>query len=658
MTASARMVMARVALSTLNRTTGMNGTATSVHQTETDETGAAGNSTSNLISNLVFAESKSVRTSTIILATFNILAAFATACRILYDCHRASRRCSKSFRIWKLCSSSLHPAETFPMVLVVGIALQGLVFAGTQGEGLSSLFVEDVCGLIAQFMWPALFIVPLIQVVFGIECAIRSLRSTPFQARGKWDVPICLGVIMVSLVGVWIPSHIWTQPRSCFASLVWFVAGFGQLGFILLCIAAGLMIAATTTIFIRLSTVNVMDPHQRMAASRMVYHLVLGILSLAFVIPFFFSLIGDAGDLKLAMMATVVLNLSGLLSGLLHLFLRSNAAATSIAPIELEAQVAAGKDVESRASRAGSETSLIGFEKRRGVSISMESFGIPSYRATANHDEAETRAGPAVAARSHTRDSSYYFFPREVDGATKAGQYRESDDDTNDWTPPPHARSPGGPRHLRKSSTDSTATVQIGLRLSHVPDISQEDFDFDASPLQPTTYKALATMPLPQLPAATYNIAPLPAAAYSPAPLPSTTYSIARPLPSQRKPVQASTPLTLQTNFAPSTVPARALSPPYTSPTSSPQQSPRAPSDKMFPATPKPTFPQIERMRESTTQLSPAVYSPSPAVYSLSPTVYSPEKRTATSNPSRASPPGSPESSSSRALKRTKMDWI
>jgi len=41
-----------------------------------------------------------------------------------------------------------------------------------------------------------------------------------------------------------------------------------------------LMIAAALTIFIRLSTVNLIDQHQRIAASRMVYYLVLGILSL------------------------------------------------------------------------------------------------------------------------------------------------------------------------------------------------------------------------------------------------------------------------------------------------------------------------------------------------------------------------------------------
>lgn len=54
--------------------------------------------TNMLINDLVFAQSKSVRTSTIILASFNVLASFATAFSILYDCYWASKRCNPKFR--------------------------------------------------------------------------------------------------------------------------------------------------------------------------------------------------------------------------------------------------------------------------------------------------------------------------------------------------------------------------------------------------------------------------------------------------------------------------------------------------------------------------------------------------------------------------------
>ncbi|KAH9208353.1 hypothetical protein DL95DRAFT_312022 [Leptodontidium sp. 2 PMI_412] len=666
-----------------------NRTGNPFYQSATNRTGPGGNSTFNLISNLVFAESKSVRTSTIILATFNILAAFATACSILYDCYWASKRCNPKFKASKFCVSAIHPAETFPLVLAIGIVIQGLVFAGVQGLGLTSLFATG-CGLIAQFMWPALFIVPYIQLVFGMECAIRSLRSTPFQARGKWDVTICCGVVVVMLILTWIPSNVRPEPNACFASLIWFISKFGKLGFVMLTTVGGLMIAAALTIFIRLSTVNLIDQHQRIAASRMVYYLVLGILSLSFVVPFFFSLIDKQGDIKLAMMATVVVNLSGLMSGLLQLFLRSNTATTSFAPKKAGKKWAEPRHQirmfgpnevamhahlinpvtgprtprDDQLSRSDSRASLIGLEKGRG--ISMDSLRSPPY-GMSKRQEAEMSSMPtppepikasecpAVQARAHARKPSYSLFPPEGSSPTKAGQQKDSVYDITELTPPPAIRFAGGPRHRRDSSIASSATVQIGLRISHAPTPSQEDLD--ALPLPSTTYKAMTLKPpAPQSPSSTYSASPLP----------STTYSASKPSlpasPLASKPTLPSAALIVQTTF-PTSVGKKPLpSPLNTNITSSPQQSPSASINKTLPPTPKAFLPQIEKVRESTTQLSPTVYS-------LSPTVYSPEAKTASpaagktnSNPLRANPPGSPMAGQVRQpisqQKSTKADWI
>ncbi|KAG0648496.1 hypothetical protein D0Z07_5227 [Hyphodiscus hymeniophilus] len=109
--------------------------------------------TLRLINNLVFAESKSIRTSTIILACFNILASASTAASILYDCYWASKRCSPKFKASKFCLSSIHPAETFPLILAFGIVIQGIAFAAVQAQGLTALATKG-CSTIAQFMWP------------------------------------------------------------------------------------------------------------------------------------------------------------------------------------------------------------------------------------------------------------------------------------------------------------------------------------------------------------------------------------------------------------------------------------------------------------------------------------------------------------------------
>src|SRR5262245_43043197 len=61
--------------------------------------GTDGNSTNQmLINQLKFAAAKSIRTSTIILATFNTIAAFATAMGILYDAYSRERRNNRSFK--------------------------------------------------------------------------------------------------------------------------------------------------------------------------------------------------------------------------------------------------------------------------------------------------------------------------------------------------------------------------------------------------------------------------------------------------------------------------------------------------------------------------------------------------------------------------------
>ena len=126
----------------------------------------------------------------------------------------------------------------------------------------------------------ALFIVPFIQLVFGLECALRSLRKLPFQARGKYDVTICGAVILLMLIGTWIPTIIKKQTAQCFGSLLWFITAFGKIGFMIFLVSAGLMVISAIVIFTRLSTVSMVDEHQRIAASRVVYYLVLGIVSL------------------------------------------------------------------------------------------------------------------------------------------------------------------------------------------------------------------------------------------------------------------------------------------------------------------------------------------------------------------------------------------
>ncbi|TAQ87056.1 hypothetical protein B7494_g4621 [Chlorociboria aeruginascens] len=534
----------------IGRSAGLNHTGTS-YALQSQTAAQERNATLALIQNLVFAESKSVRTSTIILAAFNVLAALTTACSIVYDCYWASKRCGPKFKASKFFMSSIHSAETFPLVIAIGVVVQGLVFAVVSGHGLDALF-EHGCAVLSQFMWPALFIVPYLQLVFGLECAIRSLKRSPFQARGKYDVTICLVVVGLMLIGTWVPSHLHPEVDKCFASLVWFITRYGLEGFILLSVIAGLLIVSAITIFVRLSTVNLIDQHQRIAASRMVYYLVLGIIWLAFVIPWFASLAFGGGNIKLSMMATVVLNLSGLMTGLLQLFLRSNTAMTSFGPKsegmydprkyhiriwgpnelafgnhlvdpvprpELTDSRTSLMDIESRRS---SRATLVAFEK--GRFISMDALNSPTVESPMKYSPKALTMSPvsipepamfSPQSRTHSRKQSYSLFPVSSPLKPATSNIPATPPSNNfpvlELPPRLHvsgilSRSPG---HRRDSSIASSATVQIGLRLSHAPP-SEEDIQNLPPALPSTIYNAANARPASPLPLKiqTHNLTP------------------------------------------------------------------------------------------------------------------------------------------------------
>ncbi|APA15403.1 hypothetical protein sscle_14g101730 [Sclerotinia sclerotiorum 1980 UF-70] len=615
-----------------------------------------------IIENLVFAESKSVRTSTVILAAFNVLASFATAASILYDSYWASKRCNPKFKASQFCVSMIHPAETFPLVLSIGIVIQGIIFAAVQGEGLNSLFTSG-CSIIAQFMWIALFIVPYIQLVFGLECAIRSLRKTPFQSRGKYDVTICLGTILLMLIGTWLPTNLFPENNRCFASFLWFVSKFGNFGFILFSAVAGLLIIASIIIFVRLSRTALVERNQRIAASRMVYYLLIGVVSLSFVIPYFASQTIGHGDLKLAMMATVVLNLSGLMNGLLQLFLRSNTATASFGPkgrscpnnkheirIWGPNELAFNNQImdpvqppvspwSGMVSRADSQKSSIS-PTDKSAAINKTELPIlqpPMYSPTKANSQRfkaissiTSTPAPQTPTESfpseHTRKQSYSLFPApalqspntllppRMNRSAFESVYDISD--LSDLEAPPSLQGKRG--HRRGSSVASSATVQIGIRFSHAPPppavpgmlpIAVPSSTDKASGLPASTFQALALPPTTYAPTSKFN----PATQTTSAPPrillpPIKTTNLAKniiPIP-PRSPFRPS----VDTNTATQQFPKRS----NPSRINSPQQSPSY-INKTLPATPKPIAPKqpaIERLEQSKAiiQLSPTVYTP------------------------------------------------
>ncbi len=120
---------------------------------------------------------------------------------------------------------------------------------------------------------------PYIQLVFGLEVTIRGLRTKPFCARGKWDVVICLVIIKISLVITGLVAFFIRAPNFCFASLFWFVAKWAEGAFILLTIIAVVLALCITLIYVKLTRCTTIETSERVGASRMLYYLVVAVLS-------------------------------------------------------------------------------------------------------------------------------------------------------------------------------------------------------------------------------------------------------------------------------------------------------------------------------------------------------------------------------------------
>ncbi|CCU82829.1 hypothetical protein BGHDH14_bgh02449 [Blumeria hordei DH14] len=484
--------------------------------------------TAQLISKLIFAESKWIRTSTILLASFNIIAAAATAASIIYDCYWASKRCNPKFKASKFCISSIHPAELYPLIISIGIVIQGIIFTSVQSTGLMSVTI-DGCGTIAQVIWPAIFIVPYIQVVLGLECAFRALQNLPFQARGKYNVSKCGAIVLVMLIATWIPSFLVPAPDICLASLLGFITRYGVPGIIIFSSAAGLMFISALTIFIKLSTANFVDQHQRIAASRIVHYMAVGFVSLALILPYFGSLASTEGNKKLGMLATVVLNISGLIHGLLHLILRANTSTTSIGPkiggswdggkheirifgpnelrnyrpIEDPVFSSLSLSAATRESQFSELSRNVGSSDLEKEEINMEK--LPGYAyGSPQRPEVQTSEISETTVQNLSAFPSAQEAPPPIPFNQFAQQY--SIYDITDLAPPKPSFARNS-RHVRVSSDSSTATVQIGLRLS-------------LAPLQAFTKNEEAF----SLPSTTYA-ARTPVAPASPAP-PSSPYSL------------------------------------------------------------------------------------------------------------------------------------
>jgi hypothetical protein len=188
---------------------------------------------------------------------------------------------------------NFHPAETFPLVISTAIAVQAAIFLGIQSTGLDSPLSAQ-CRVISQIAWPGLFqtafrghlltltafwIVAYTLLVFGVEVAFRGFQKKRFHSRGKFTMPICWSIVLTMLIATWVPSHVYKNPRNdCDASLTSWVMPWADIALFLNSIIVFLYLLTGFMIAYQLSRTAKIDRNERIAASRIVYYLAIGVV--------------------------------------------------------------------------------------------------------------------------------------------------------------------------------------------------------------------------------------------------------------------------------------------------------------------------------------------------------------------------------------------
>lgn len=114
-----------------------------------------------------------------------------------------------------------------------------------------------------------------ITLAFGIETALRSFKKERFAPRGKWNTILCIAAVNLFLLATWIPTIVWPMLNRCFGSLIWFIMRYDLLTLILLIVLVSLLLLLAAIISIQLMRTADVDLNERIAASRMVYYLLV-----------------------------------------------------------------------------------------------------------------------------------------------------------------------------------------------------------------------------------------------------------------------------------------------------------------------------------------------------------------------------------------------
>ncbi|KAL8714478.1 MAG: hypothetical protein Q9225_006575 [Loekoesia sp. 1 TL-2023] len=245
-----------------------------------------------------------------------------------------------------------------------------------------------------------------------------------------------------------------------------------------------------------------MSRDQRIAATRVVYYLIISAIIMALVLPFFAQKTARVDAMATSQIAEVALNVLGIIHLVLHVFLRSNAERTAIQPMEStwakkqRLRLFGPSDLEMTMHI----TSPVLLEKEGGKQLDNDNHKlmndlrrfsraakyVPSptvetdvpyaevideKRAEKSHCLEPYRSPPQalLLACPPRKTSSYSIFPTFRSAMLRNSMSTTFSQDNEETLQPPKPILLSS--HKREFSEQSSATVQIGCRLSNLNDM-------------------------------------------------------------------------------------------------------------------------------------------------------------------------------------------
>ena len=422
---------------------------------------------------------------------------------------------------------AVHSTQIFPFFTSIAVIIQGVVFVTVQSNALSSFSVAG-CRVTAELVWPgkeialrydmvrgadipqAVWLFSFTVLAFGLETAIRSLRRNTLCARGTLETSLTVVFISLLTLILWLSSFLLPSDDKCVGALVWWTENYALIAMVLIPIIIIINSVTSTIIVVQLLRTSKVDKKERIMASRVVYTLYLSIIILvsrihvpmaygassstkscqALLLPYYVEVFtnGTSDTFKYSAVDTtsdiadIALNLPGILNAVLHIMLVNNCERILIGsrmdipekmgevqllePTQFDEETTI--PVSTPLGPSGqSDLALIGADNGRSPSrpnTTRTRYIKPQSLLPRPSFFAELPTSPQLQMKTHSR---YSIFP------TRASQRPVSwstiptrSDHESVQLPPPLFAS----QYQRNNSDGSSATVQIGFRLSESGD--------------------------------------------------------------------------------------------------------------------------------------------------------------------------------------------